>query len=155
MNRFPAASSKPHPYDKSLVTYQGHSIHRTLIRCYFSPPTSSGSRYVYSGSADGRCRIYNIDATLAGNIDVHKATTAVRQGAPGSRESYQYRELTCVRDVSWHPSAPVLAATSFQGGRMGKGTVSIHTWRGSPSDGDMELDSMCMSTVYDPQMRKS
>ncbi|KAM0947725.1 hypothetical protein DsansV1_C07g0070501 [Dioscorea sansibarensis] len=26
-----------HPSDQSLATYQGHSVLRTLIRCYFSP----------------------------------------------------------------------------------------------------------------------
>ena len=26
-----------HPYDQSVSTYKGHSVLRTLIRCYFSP----------------------------------------------------------------------------------------------------------------------
>lgn len=26
-----------HPHDQSLATYKGHSVLRTLIRCYFSP----------------------------------------------------------------------------------------------------------------------
>jgi hypothetical protein len=26
-----------HPYDQSLMTYKGHLVLRTLIRCYFSP----------------------------------------------------------------------------------------------------------------------
>ncbi|GJN14231.1 hypothetical protein PR202_gb01026 [Eleusine coracana subsp. coracana] len=26
-----------HPHDQSLATYRGHSVLRTLIRCYFSP----------------------------------------------------------------------------------------------------------------------
>lgn len=26
-----------HPYDQSVATYKGHSVLRTLIRCYFSP----------------------------------------------------------------------------------------------------------------------
>lgn len=26
-----------HPYDQSLMTYKGHRVLRTLIRCYFSP----------------------------------------------------------------------------------------------------------------------
>ncbi|KAL0287463.1 UNVERIFIED_CONTAM: LEC14B protein [Sesamum calycinum] len=26
-----------HPYDQSIATYKGHSVLRTLIRCYFSP----------------------------------------------------------------------------------------------------------------------
>lgn len=26
-----------HPYDQSVMTYKGHQVLRTLIRCYFSP----------------------------------------------------------------------------------------------------------------------
>jgi WD repeat-containing protein 23 len=113
-------------------------VHRTLIRCYFSPALSSGSHYVYSGSADGKVKIYNIDSTVACEIDVHKATEAIRPSSEDrlSRRPYSWwggfqRDFTCVRDVSWHPSAPVFAATSFQGGGIGKGTVSVHTWRGA------------------------
>ncbi|RQM06663.1 hypothetical protein DH86_00001302 [Scytalidium sp. 3C] len=57
------------PNDNSLVTFRGHSVLRTLIRCHFSPPGSSDSRYVYSGSEDGKVYIWNMDATLAGTID--------------------------------------------------------------------------------------
>lgn len=48
------ADYRPHPYDCSVATYRGHRVLKTLIRCHFSPPGSTNSRYVYSGSEDGR-----------------------------------------------------------------------------------------------------
>lgn len=99
-----------HPHDNSLVTFRGHKVLRTLIRCHFSPPSATNSRYVYSGSADGKVFVWNMDATIAGTIDVRKATTGTRRrdgrtrmyiGEPGNWN-------TCVRDASWHPSAPMI-----------------------------------------------
>src|SRR6187402_1901215 len=66
------------PYDNSVVTFRGHSVLRTLIRCHFSPPASTNSRYVYSGSENGKVYIWNMDATLAGTVDVCKATLGSR-----------------------------------------------------------------------------
>ena len=40
--------------DTSLMTYRGHSVLRTLIRCRFSPAFSTGQRYIYSGCAAGK-----------------------------------------------------------------------------------------------------
>jgi DDB1- and CUL4-associated factor 11 len=101
----------PHPNDNSLVTFRGHRVLRTLIRCHFSPPGSTNSRYVYSGSQDGKVYVWNLDATLADTIDVKKSTLGSR---PLNTSSYRvwhedgFGWNTCVRDVSWHPSAPVL-----------------------------------------------
>lgn len=106
---------RPHPHDCSVVTYRGHKVLRTLIRCHFSPPSSTNSRYVYSGSYDGKVHVYNIDATLAGIIDVDAGSKAGRD--PREREAFSQYDMdmfdvdfsTVVRDVSWHPSAPMLA----------------------------------------------
>lgn len=124
-----------HPQDKSLVTFRGHKVLNTLIRCHFSPETSTGGRYVYTGSADGQVKIYNLDATEAGTVDVRKATkneVPDDDGGYGVDFFYGHRgaQTTCVRDVSWHPSAPVLVATSWARGN-GRGNVSVHTWGGS------------------------
>lgn len=105
---------QPHPHDCSLVTFRGHSVLKTLIRCHFSPPGSTDSRYVYSGSEDGSVYIYNIDSTLAGKVDVNRATYQTRPRDPGlmidEYESYASTHWkTCVRDASWHPNAPVIA----------------------------------------------
>ena len=125
-----------HPHDNSLVTFRGHKVLRTLIRCHFSPPNSTNSRYVYSGSADGKVYIYNMDATIAGKVDVKKATTGTRQ--VDRRTRLYFNETggwgTCVRDASWHPSAPVLVASAWNGYNMGRGTCSLHSFNEAEDD---------------------
>lgn len=106
-----------HPNDNSIVTFRGHKVLRTLIRCHFSPPGSTNSRYVYSGSEDGKVYIWNMDATLAGKVDVYSATKNTRpphreydmMGGWDDDEDYSHsRWKTCVRDASWHPNAPMI-----------------------------------------------
>jgi DDB1- and CUL4-associated factor 11 len=105
----------PHPHDCSVVTFRGHSVHKTLIRCHFSPAGSTNSRYVYSGSADGSVWIWNMDGTVRGKVDVRKSTLGSRPRHPNvvshgldiNQNNNDWQ--TCVRDASWHPSAPVLA----------------------------------------------
>lgn len=106
---------EPHPHDCSVVTFRGHKVLKTLIRCHFSPPGSSDGRYVYSGSYDGSVYVWNLDGTLAKKIDVLAAT---KNSRPVEDERYVDRwEIssrstqwqTIVRDASWHPNAPVLA----------------------------------------------
>ena len=46
-----------HPKDCSVMTYRGHAVLRTLIRCYFSPVETTGGQYLYSGSYDGRIHV--------------------------------------------------------------------------------------------------
>lgn len=48
---------KEHPHDVSVMTYRGHAVLRTLIRCHFSPIATTDQRYVYSGSSDGRIHV--------------------------------------------------------------------------------------------------
>ncbi len=117
---------RKHPNDCSLVTYRGHKVLKTLIRCHFSPPGSTDSRYVYSGSEDGSVYIYNMDATLAGKVDVTMATENTRpRGAMNPRYDYDDRHggpwMTCVRDASWHPNAPVIA------GKLPRYLLAFHT----------------------------
>ena len=107
----------PHPHDCSLVTFRGHSVLKTLIRCHFSPPGSTNSRYVYSGSEDGNVYVYNLDATLAGKLNVTAATDGSRPQDPNFlTATYEVNDndswstwKTCVRDASWHPNAPMIA----------------------------------------------
>ncbi|KAH9486363.1 LEC14B-like protein [Psilocybe cubensis] len=50
---YPEPNYPAHPKDCSVMTFRGHSVLRTLIRCHFSPAESTGSQYIYSGSANG------------------------------------------------------------------------------------------------------
>jgi len=128
----------PHPNDNSLVTFRGHKVKRTLIRCHFSPLGSTNSGYLYSGSADGCVYIWNPDATLAAKLDVGAATENTRPASNGHRR-YRVHNWggrgwgsrnwdTLVRDVSWHPHAPMLVASSWSGHDLIGGTASIHTY---------------------------
>lgn len=109
---------------------------------------------MYTGSEDGKVYVYNLDATLAGTIDVGQATANSRPRDPdiftaayeirSSRSDVMWK--TCVRDASWHPNCPVLAgklildlldgncansevaATSWNGWGLSTGTCTLHTW---------------------------
>jgi WD repeat-containing protein 23 len=59
-----------HPQDCSVMTYRGHSVFRTLIRCHFSPAETTGQAYIYSGSTDGK--VYVCDLTIVQLIQVLK-----------------------------------------------------------------------------------
>jgi WD repeat-containing protein 23 len=104
----------PHPHDNSVVTFRGHKVLRTLIRCHFSPPGSTNSRYVYSGSEDGKVYIWNMDATLAGKVDVLAANHGVEASERAELDGDEDEESpwrACVRDASWHPNVPMIAGT--------------------------------------------
>lgn len=128
------ADHKPNPRDTSLVTFRGHRVLKTLIRCHFSPPSSTDSRYVFSGSEDGAVYIYNLDGTVAGKIDVLQATGGThsrrpRRGmTPGHFLTEGAEAGACVRDASWHPHAPIIAATSWNGNGLARGSCTVHSW---------------------------
>ncbi|KAI9645319.1 hypothetical protein NHQ30_006055 [Ciborinia camelliae] len=133
--------------DNSLVTFRGHKVMRTLIRCHFSPPGSTNSRYVYSGSEDGKVYIWNMDATLAGKVDVLQATEGTRappghQGHRGWHGDFDVEDharwKTVVRDASWHPTAPMIAASAWNGYGSEQGTVTTHSWNDGAEDDEAE-----------------
>ncbi|XP_066361270.1 LEC14B protein-like [Miscanthus floridulus] len=72
-----------HPHDQSLATYRGHSVLRTLIRCYFSPAYSTGKKYIYTGSYDSCVHIYDV--------------------VSGSQVAKLKWHQMAIRDCSWHP----------------------------------------------------
>ncbi|KAH6821791.1 transducin family protein / WD-40 repeat family protein [Perilla frutescens var. hirtella] len=91
----PQARDLKHPYDQSIATYKGHSVLRTLIRCYFSPEYSTGQKYIYTGSHDSCIYIYDlVTGAQVAKLKHHKST---------------------VRDCSWHPSYPMLVSSSWDG----------------------------------------
>ncbi|KAI8627826.1 WD40-repeat-containing domain protein [Xylariaceae sp. FL1651] len=144
----------PHPDDNSVVTFRGHKVLRTLIRCHFSPPSSTNSRYVYSGSHDGKVYVWNMDATLASTIDVKK-TTAMKKSLPRAyRQYYDQRGLpgwaTVVRDASWHPTAPFIAASSLNGWDHALGTVTLHGY----NEANLDEGFPEMGTAYDEKLHK-
>ncbi|XP_021743919.1 LEC14B protein-like [Chenopodium quinoa] len=94
-----------HPNDLSVATYEGHSVLRTLIRCYFSPEFS-GKKYIYTGSNDGSVYIYDlVSGAIVAKLDHH---------------------MSVVRDCNWHPSYPMLVSSSWDG--------SLVKWDFSGSD---------------------
>ncbi|CAI9107946.1 OLC1v1007432C1 [Oldenlandia corymbosa var. corymbosa] len=84
-----------HPGDQSVSTFRGHSVLRTLIRCYFSPEYSTGQKYIYTGSYDACVYVYD----LVTGAEVAKL---------------QYHTST-IRDCSWHPNYPMLVSSSWDG----------------------------------------
>ncbi|KAE8703531.1 LEC14B protein [Hibiscus syriacus] len=91
----PQARDLKHPCDQSVATYKGHSVLRTLIRCYFSPEHSTGQKYIYTGSHDSRVYIYDV--------------------VTGAQVAVLKHHTSPVRDCSWHPSYPMLVSSSWDG----------------------------------------
>ncbi|XP_050942849.1 LEC14B homolog isoform X4 [Cucumis melo] len=91
----PHAKNLMHPRDRSVATYKGHSVLRTLIRCYFSPEYSTGQKYIYTGSHNSCVYIYDLlTGVLVATLKHHKSP---------------------VRDCSWHPQYPMLVSSSWDG----------------------------------------
>ena len=116
---YPGPLVPKHPKDCSVTTYVGHRVLKTLIRCNFSPPSSTGQQYLYSGSEDGKVHIWNLDGTVARVIDVGAGLTKAYRSRPlldeGAWRYFGYEgrrrrsEVSAVvRDVSWHPYESVL-----------------------------------------------
>jgi len=119
LQEYPGPPVPKHPKDCSVTTYVGHRVLKTLIRCNFSPPSSTGQQYLYSGSEDGKVHIWNLDGTVARVIDVGAGLTKAYRSRPlldeGAWRYFGYEgrrrrsEVSAVvRDVSWHPYESVL-----------------------------------------------
>jgi len=81
--------------DYSIMTYSGHKVLQTLIRCYFSPSFTTGQKYIYSGSQDGIVYLWDVlTGELISQLKGHYGT---------------------VRDVSWHPTEPTIISSSWDG----------------------------------------
>lgn len=79
--------------DTSIMTYRGHSVLKTLVRCRFSPAVTTGQRYIYTGCGIGRVVIYDaLTGKIKRDLQGHSA---------------------CVRDVSWHPFKQEIISSSW------------------------------------------
>ncbi|KAI4301315.1 hypothetical protein L6164_034605 [Bauhinia variegata] len=91
----PQAKDLRHPNDQSVATYRGHSVLRTLIRCYFSPAFSTGQKYIYTGSHNACVYVYDlVSGAQVATLKHHKSP---------------------VRDCSWHPFQSMLVSSSWDG----------------------------------------
>ncbi|KAG8837120.1 hypothetical protein FRB91_011162 [Serendipita sp. 411] len=133
---YPKPIREDHPHDCSVMSYRGHRVLRTLIRCNFSPAETTGSRYLYSGSSDGMIHIWALDGTLVQKIDRKKVhdigiDPSETEGPipnPSTRRTAGYPLV--VRDVAWHPQEPVLMSCSWAGPARRNSEVAKHEWKG-------------------------
>ncbi|KAF7988484.1 hypothetical protein HCN44_001057 [Aphidius gifuensis] len=81
--------------DTSVMTYRGHTVVQTLIRCHFSPISTTGQRFIYTGCGTGKVIIYDLlTGKIVCSLDGHRG---------------------CVRDVSWHPYHQEIISSSWDG----------------------------------------
>ncbi|XP_053824624.1 DDB1- and CUL4-associated factor 11 [Vidua chalybeata] len=102
-----ARRAPPLPGDASLMTFRGHVVLHTLLRCRLAPP--GGAPALAAGSADGAVLVYDVTTGRA-------LRRLANHGA-------------CVRDVSWSPEGAWLASASWDG------TVRLWDYRDG-GDGD-------------------
>jgi len=126
----PKPKFKVHPKDCSVMTYRGHSVLRTLIRCHFSPAETTGAQYIYSGSADGKIHIWSLDGRIVHVLDRSKTLSAkYSPSGPEPPDANFYQSNTCVRDVSWHSQEPVIMSAGWES--MTGGTIiARHEYKG-------------------------
>ncbi|KAI9570371.1 WD40 repeat-like protein [Boletus coccyginus] len=128
---FPKPKRLAHPNDCSVMTYRGHAVLRTLIRCNFSPAETTGGQYIYSGSADGRVHIWSLDGRIVQVLD--RSQTLPMSYDPSSPELEPLtgsRATVCVRDVSWSSREPVLMSVGWESSGVGGSVVARHEWKG-------------------------
>ncbi|KAL0570845.1 hypothetical protein V5O48_011117 [Marasmius crinis-equi] len=118
-----------HPQDCSVMTYRGHSVMMTLIRCHFSPAETTGAQYLYSGSADGRIHIWSLDGTVVQVLDRRKTLPMAVDYTGPEYPPMGMDSSVCVRDVSWHSQQPVVMSAAWESRRTGS-TLARHDWKG-------------------------
>ncbi|KAF9444600.1 WD40 repeat-like protein [Macrolepiota fuliginosa MF-IS2] len=129
-SRYAKPRVKAHPKDCSVMTYRGHTVYRTLIRCHFSPAASTGSQYIYSGSADGKIHVWSLDGRIVQVLDRSRTLPITFDpSAPDVETTRGTRQAACVRDVSWHSQEPVLISAAWSSAEGGS-HIARHEWKG-------------------------
>ncbi|TPX63555.1 hypothetical protein SpCBS45565_g06525 [Spizellomyces sp. 'palustris'] len=134
--RYPGSVEFRHPKDCSVQTFTGHSVLKTLIRCHFSPPASTGQRFVYTGSEDGIIRIFALDGTLVQALDPAEALKAASFDDAELANHAIFELLRprtiqiagVTRDVTWHPDLPCIISTSWCGAGGAFGATVKHEY---------------------------
>jgi len=76
---------------------------------------------------------------LKGVIDVQKSTEYLREGRRMAYDGYGGSDYRCIiRDASWHPDVPMIAATSWNGWNETQGTCTVHSWTDGVEEDDGE-----------------
>lgn len=136
---YPKPRYLKHPHDNSVMSFHGHSVLRTLIRCHFSPAATTGQQYVYSGSSDGRIHVWSLDGQIVSTLDrkythplIDKTTGDYNDPSDFRLRTEQGRAAgrysSTVRDVSWHPYMPNIMSTAWEARANVEGTVARHEW---------------------------
>ncbi|KAF8921890.1 WD40-repeat-containing domain protein [Mucidula mucida] len=130
--RYPPYGKPRHektPMDCSVMTYRGHSVLKTLIRCKFSPAETTGSQYIYSGSSNGKIHIWSLDGTLVQILDRTQTLPLGHDPSAPEDPTPLGKRNVCVRDVSWHSQEPVMMSAAWANSRGGS-ILARHEWKG-------------------------
>ncbi|KAG7528172.1 hypothetical protein FFLO_06365 [Filobasidium floriforme] len=140
-----------HPLDCSVMTYRGHHVLSTLIRCHFSPVESTGGQYVYTGGSNGVIWIYHLDGRVVQVLDRTKAQPLVNPLTGEYNDPSAPQEVVSeydpdpkgasnctVRDVSWNGNEPSLISTAWE--RHAGGDIAVHQWKGLGKGGLNRLE---------------
>ncbi|KAF9229038.1 WD40 repeat-like protein [Gyrodon lividus] len=128
---YPKPKRAAHPNDCSVMTYRGHAVLRTLIRCNFSPAETTGGQYIYAGSADGKIHIWSLDGRVVQVLDRSQTLPiSYDPSGPELEPLSGSRTAVCVRDVSWSSKEPVLMSVGWESSRVGGSVVARHEWKG-------------------------
>jgi len=134
---YPKPKYAAHPRDCSVMTYRGHQVFRTLIRCHFSPMETTGANYLYTGSSDGRIHVYSLDGRIVQILDRKKTLPMSFDPSEPIAMSRRTSEApVCVRDVSWHSQEPVIMSVGWQSDNNATSSVARHEWKGIGKLGD-------------------